>query len=219
MTDAAVQNWFLYAFPVFFAGMWLVVTTMLGLMSGWFSLQRRYPDDGREKPLLALRGQSGMMGSGVSFNGILRLQAYPSGLGIGVWRVFGPFLKPLRVPWAEIEAEDSSSFLMPMMKLRLGRPANGTLKISVRNWARLVEVVPQASRLHVQMLSAQQVRRRSSAEALVLQWLAIIAFAAAFFYFGPRLMGAEVAPPISVCIGFPAIVVGILQLIRYVRES
>ena len=126
VTDENILGWFPYAFPVFFVGMWLLVTFMLGLMSGWFSLQQWYADDGSEEPLLRLRSQSGSMGMGVALNGCLKLRAYRSGLGIGIWRIFGIFQKPLKVPWNEIEAEPSSSFFLPMVKLQLGKPSNGT---------------------------------------------------------------------------------------------
>jgi hypothetical protein len=95
---------------------------MLGLMSGWFNLQQWYSDDGGEEPLLKLGGQSGSMGFGVALNGCLILRAYPSGLGVAIWRAFAPFQKPLRIPWSEIDAEPSSSFLIPMVKLHLGKP-------------------------------------------------------------------------------------------------
>src|SRR6478672_10360496 len=96
---------FPYVFPFFFGGMWLFATTMLGFMSGWFNLQQWYPDDGGEEPLLTLRGQSGAMGWGVSLNNCLRLRVYRSGLGIGIWRIFAPFQRPLLIPWSEVKAE------------------------------------------------------------------------------------------------------------------
>jgi hypothetical protein len=75
VTDQHMLNWFPYAFPFFFVGMWLVVTVALGFMSGWFSLQQWYADDGNEEPLLKLRSQSGSMGMGVALNGCLKLRA------------------------------------------------------------------------------------------------------------------------------------------------
>jgi hypothetical protein len=219
VTDDGVPQWFPYAFPFFFVGMWLVVTTMLGFMSGWFGLQQWYADDGTEEPLLKLGGQSGSMGAGVALSGILNLRAYPSGLGVGIWRVFGPFQKPLKIPWNEIEAEKSSSFFLPMMKLRLGKPANGSLKISARSWARLVDAVPQTDSRRVQMPAVERVSRRSTAQAMIVQWLAMTSLAAAFFYFTSRSNGPQAAVPLSVCIGFPAVVFGIGQLIRYARDS
>jgi hypothetical protein len=129
---------FLALFPFLFVGMWFAITTMLGFMSGWFSLQQWY-EAPSEEPLLKLRWQSGSMGFGVALNGILRLSAHRSGLGVGIWRIFGPFQRPFLVPWSEIEAQPSRVFFTPMVKLSLGKPAVGSLKISERSWSKLVD--------------------------------------------------------------------------------
>ena len=135
MTDGQILHWFPYAVPVVFVGMWLLVTAMLGLMSGWFNLQQWYPDDGSEEPLLRLCWQSGMMGMGVRLNNCLTLSAKPSGLSIRMTRIFALFQRPLLIPWNEITAEPSQMFFMPMVKLSFGNPATGKLKISARSWS------------------------------------------------------------------------------------
>ena len=49
------------AFFVFFAGFWIGITVLLGLICGWPRLQERFPD--RDEPAsLLLRGQSGSLG-------------------------------------------------------------------------------------------------------------------------------------------------------------
>jgi len=142
MTDEALLHWFPYAFPFLFVGMWLIVTTMLGFMSGWFNLQQWYSDEGRDEPLVKLGGQSGAMGLGVSFSGCLVLRSYPSGLGLAVWRIFGPFQKPLLIPWREIEAtEKKYLFFIRMVRLDFGRPSNGRLTIRSKVWERLIQAV------------------------------------------------------------------------------
>lgn len=219
MSDAAIQHWFPYAFPVFFVGMWLSVTTIFGLISGWFNLQQRFPDDGNEEPLLKLASQSGSMGFGVSMSGILRLRAYRSGLGVRISRLFGPFQKPLKIPWSEIQAQSSNSFLVPMAKLQLGRSSGGTLKISARSWARLVDVAQQPTVAAIQMPTAVHVSRLSMARGMLLQWLILTGLAASFFYFAPRLNGGEHGLPLGIAIGFPAVFYGIAQLVRFFRES
>ena len=199
--------------------MWLCVTTVLGLLSGWFGLRKHFPDKGDEEPLLKLGGQSGSMGIGVSMSGILKLRAYPSGLGVGIFRLLGPFQKPLKIPWSEIEASSSSSFLVPMAKLQLGRRASGQLKISARSWAKLVDAAQQSTAVAVAMPNAERVSRRSTAQAMFLQWLAITALAAAFFYLAPRLNGIGEGLPLGIAIGFPAVSFGVAQLVRFLRES
>ena len=220
MSDDFILRWFPFAFPFLFVGTWLLATTMLGFMSGWFNLQQWYPDDGSEEPLLKFGGQSGSMGMGVALNGCLILRAYPSGLGVGIWRIFAPFQKPLRIPWSEIEAEPSRSFFQPMVKLHLGKPSNGTLKIGARSWSRLVEAVPQADRgTSIQMPSAVSASSQSLALGILLQWVVVTTIAAAFFYFVSRFGDQRSALPLAVCIGLPAIGFGIGQLIRYARQG
>lgn len=219
MSDAKIEQWFPYAFPFLFIGMWLIVTTILGFMSGWFSLQQQFPDGGKEEPLLKLRGQSGSMGIGVAMSSSLQLCAYQSGLGLEISRLLGPFQKPLKIPWSEIEARNSSGFLVPMAKLQLGRPAGGRLQISARSWMKLVDVAQQSTAVAIQMPPALPVSRLSTARGIFLQWLVMTGLAASFFYFAPRLNGVEGAVPIGVAIGFPAIVLGIAQIVRYLRES
>ena len=57
--------------------MWLLVTTMLGFLSGWFALQSQFPR-GTETPLITFGRLSGQMGLGVALNGILLLQSFGS---------------------------------------------------------------------------------------------------------------------------------------------
>ena len=214
MSDQAILHWFPYLFPFFFLGMWLLIGAMLGFMSGWFNLQQWYPDDGGEEPLLKLRGQSGVMGAWVNLNGCLKLWAYPSGLGIRIWKIFGPFQKPLKVPWDEIEAEPSSSFFVPMMKLHLGKPENGMLKISARSWSRLVEAAKPVARTPLPYAPPSDTR--ATALAMFAQWAVISAFLGIFLFVVTRSQ-PEGAPP-AIFYALPAIALGVAQLIRFARS-
>jgi hypothetical protein len=88
-------------FPLFFVALWLAVTTILALLSGWFKLTTEFPDQSIE-PILRLRGQSGTMGLGVGMRGILILSVCPTGLRVGMMRIFGPFCRDFFVPWESI---------------------------------------------------------------------------------------------------------------------
>jgi hypothetical protein len=99
-------------FPVMFAAIWFGVTFLLGWMSGWHSLMERYPDR-HETPLLQLSWQTGVMGTaGVNYKNILRLAACPSGLRVGVMKLFGPFARDFMVPWRDIEVKRQRWFWM-----------------------------------------------------------------------------------------------------------
>lgn len=203
-------------FPFLLAAMWIAVSAILGLLSGWFALQRKYPRPGDE-PLLVLSKQSGQMGWGVALSGILKLSAHEDGLGIGISRIFGPFQRSFIVPWNEIEAEPGSTVFAPNMKLMLGRPPAGSLKISARSWSKLIEA---AGSSNAWLDSAHTSPSDASiAKGMFLEWLVFTALAASFFYFAPRLSGNAPEIPIAICIGFPAVVIGIGQLMRYSREK
>jgi hypothetical protein len=219
MIHAALPPWPAYLFPFFFIALWVGASAVLGFLSGWFELRQWYADDGSEAPLLKLGGQSGSMGAGVGLRGVLKLLAYPSGLGVRISPLFGPFQRPLKIPWGEIDAEPGTRFFAPVVKLSLGRGAKGTLKISARTWSRLVDAVPQAGGLGaVPMPAAFPASRLSVARAMLLQWAAMTAFAGAFFFLAPRLNGTGQHLPLGVCIGFPAILFGFAQLVHYVRQ-
>lgn len=202
-------------FPFLFAGAWLAATTMLGFLSGWFNLQQWY-EAPADQPLLKLRGQSGWMGVGVSFGGCLTLSAHRHGLGIAVWRIFGPFQRPFLVPWNEIEAQPSKTLFTPMVKLGLGEPAVGTLKISAQSWSRLVEAAGPAVGLSFK--SVPPPSRGLIARGLFIEWLVIVAFFAVFFTFAAQTGDEAEAIPIGI-IAFPAVAFGIVQLIRYAHRS
>ncbi|MEA3002394.1 MAG: hypothetical protein QOH81_1182 [Sphingomonadales bacterium] len=210
-TDA--NRLFVAAFPFAFAALWLASTTLLGAFSGWFTLQQRY-DRGDEPPLLKLRWRSGTMGFGVHMNNILTLSACPSGLRVGVSRLFGPFQRPFLVPWSEIGVEPVKSFFALRARLHFGCPKIGSLKIDARTWQRLAAASPSAP-----SGDAVPVSRMSGARALALQWAAASALAGSFFYFASRQHADQPAIPAVICFAFPAAAFGVAQMIRFVRNE
>jgi hypothetical protein len=91
-------RYFPVVLPLFFVALWLAASITLGWVSGWFRLAAAYPD--RDEPaMLRLAGQSGTMGSWVGMHGILRVSVCPSGLRIGMLRLFGPMSRDFLMPW------------------------------------------------------------------------------------------------------------------------
>ena len=199
--------------------MWLLITTGLGFFAGWFELQGRFAANSTERPLLTLKRQSGSMGLGVSLGGILTLKAYRDGLGISIWRVFGPFQKPLLIPWDEIEAHAGRNLLIPRTKLFLGKPHFGTLQISARSWAKLVASVEKTSGQSKPLLKVEPTGQGALAQALLVQWLVLTGLMGTFFALAQRLLDADEGLPLALCFAFPAVVVGIDHIIRFIRES
>ncbi len=137
MTPDLILRYLPLLFPFFFAAMWLGVTTLLGFLSGWFALMEQYPDRD-EKPLLQLNWQSGMMGGiGVNMRNILKIGVCPSGLRIGMLRVFGLFCRDFFVPWRDISAAKKDWFFGPMTELRFGKTGMGRLLIYAKTAERL----------------------------------------------------------------------------------
>jgi len=122
------NRYFAVFFPVFFVIMWIATTTLMGFVSGWFRLMKAYPD--RQEPsLLQLNFRSGWMGW-ISLNGILMLSACPSGLRVGMLRIFGLFTRDFFVPWNEIKVSRTKVFFRSMAELQFGDPAVGKLTVS-----------------------------------------------------------------------------------------
>ena len=126
------------AFLLFFAALWLAVTTLLAVLSGWLRLAARYPDRSDE-PLLRMRGSSGTMGLGVNLRGVLTLSACRAGLRVGIMRLLGPFCRDFLVPWDSITVARKRVLFRPVARLEFGRPAVGALTISAAVADRLAE--------------------------------------------------------------------------------
>jgi hypothetical protein len=211
MNAAPNPLYFLIVFPLF----WFAVTMFLSFLSGWRGLMERYPDL-NEEPILTLRSQSGSVGS-VSMRSVLHLSVCPSGLRIGIMRIFGPLSRDFFVPWNEITVTRSDRILWKEAKLSFGQPPNGNLKI-------FAEIADRMARAAGSKWPEQgSFPKESGGQAfsrIAKQWLAMTSLAAAFFIIAPRLAtpNAAARPPIVVAILFPAIVFGIGAAIQYLRQ-
>ena len=131
-------KWFAISFPFLFVAAWFLATTLLGFLSGWFSLQAWYADEANEKPILKLGWQSGSMGFGVNFSNCLTIAATRTGLSLRVWRLFGLLQRPLLIPWSEITATPKRFLFVRSVRLEFGRPPSGSLRIKEQTWNRLI---------------------------------------------------------------------------------
>jgi hypothetical protein len=194
-----------------FVLLWLTITTLLGFMSGWYSLMRRYPDHS-QVALLTLRSQSGSLGS-VGLHNVLRLGVCASGLRVGIIRLFGPFCRDFLVPWQSISISRKEGVMSRTATLHFGS-GNLSLPSAVAN--RLARAAgtrwPEAGPFPEEPDGAARSR-------FLKQWLAATSLAAAFFVIVPRIVAAPgQRPPIAVAILFPAVVFGIAFLVQYMRR-
>ena len=202
--------WLAGFFPVFFILFWILITALLGVFSGWFKLQARFPSDD-ETPLLRLPMRSGSM-YGINFNGILTFEACTSGLRLRLWRIFGPFQRPFQVPWNQIEAEPVSRFFEPKIRLRLGRPEAGRLTIDLRAWEKL-KAASQGATAPLTLSTMKRLER-----GLFRQWLAVTLFVGGFVSLAYYSEGQHDAGTLAMFFAFPAIGFGVAQCIRYLVE-
>jgi len=209
-----VEKLFASLFPFFFIAMWLTVTTILSVVSGWFRLASQYPNR-PEKALYKASFVSGSLGS-VSMRGLLKLEACPSGMRIGIFRLFGPFCRDFLVPWREIHVQRTDSFFLGRVaelelgretKLRLpGYVADQLARAAPGRW-------PEFGPISVETTS-------TVFWSLAKRWALLTTFAAAFFVIVPRLMsGGQASVPIAVAIAFPAVVMLINVLPEFFRRT
>ncbi len=199
-------------FLLFFATLWLAITTVLGVISGWYTLAQRYPDQ-KEMPFLVIRGQSGSMGRGVQMNHVLNFGVCPSGLRIGVLRIFGPFCRNIFVPWESISVERRKYFFIPIAELQFGTPANGKLMLAEYVANRLAK---SAGSNWPEKEIVFEKPHAETVKAIFLYWLLGTSVASAFFLIVPRLASPKNSSiPWWIAIGFPASVLGIVSIFRY----
>ncbi len=191
------------------------MTTILSYLSGWFGLMERYPDSD-DIPAVTLANQSGSLGL-VSMRGVLKLSVCPSGLRIGIMRIFGPFCRDFLVPWNEITVTRSDRVFWKVAKLSFGQPSNGHLRVFADVADRMARVAgknwPEPGPFPEETVS-------QSFSRIAKQWAAMTSLAAVFFIVAPRLLAPSAAarPPIVVAILFPAIVFGIGAMVQYFRR-
>jgi hypothetical protein len=145
-----ILRWLPVLFPLIFLMMWLVITSLVGLLSGWFRLQSWYSDDGTDEVLFSTPALPGYMGRlGVRLSGWLTLGASRKGLSLRVFRLLAPFQRPLLIPWSEVQASPPIGgwFGGERVTLQFGEPPVGQLAITAQTWARLVGAADADSRV------------------------------------------------------------------------
>lgn len=202
----------LLGLPILIVGLLFLAGWAMGAQSGWYGLMRLYPDRD-ENPIRVFQGQTGWMNGGLSFNGVLTLSVCPTGLRVAVPGIFGPFSKPIFVPWGDIRVYRLTEYFMPAARMEFGQPAKGVLSVRVNTADRLSRAAgknwpepgpfPFESTGHI-------------LASVILQWAALSAIGAAFLTVLPHVF-APVAPflPLPLSIGLPALVMGVIACIQF----
>jgi hypothetical protein len=196
----------------------LIAGAAAGWPSGWYALMARFPDTG-EAAVLKLSWRSGVMGRiWVRMGGLLTLEACASGLRVSILRAFAPFCRPFLVPWREIAASPVNVVFRPMVRLDMGEPPVGVLRIDARTWDVLSQAA-QGSARGVVSTTPAITDARLAAHGL-LQWAFGTGLAAAFLYFAPSALSHGAGRlPLAVCIALPGGLLGIATTIQFLIES
>jgi hypothetical protein len=176
----------------------------------------RYPDQSAQSSL-RIGGQSGTMGLWVSMSGILNLSVCPSGLRVGMMRVFGPFSRDFFVPWEDIAVIRKTIVVWPVAEIRFGNPVVGKLRVSADVADRLARAAqgrwPEAGPF-------PGAKRGDIFRSLLRQWVAVTCIAALFFSLAPLALAPSGSrPPILMAVLFPAVVFGVSSVVRYIRQT
>ena len=199
------------AFIAFFVLLWLLISVILGFFFGWYSLMRAFPDRPYEEALAIFKGESGMVGS-VSMHGILKLSLCPSGLRVGIMKLFGPFEKDFLVPWNAIAVSRKKMLGWRYAELYFG--IYGKLRISDLLADRFWQTIPQS---WPEKGTPEAVTSKRVFQYYFLQWLVLTTIASAFFIIAPRIAGRGSGnyPPVLVAILFPAIAIALVFSFQY----
>lgn len=147
-TNERWMNWLLsnpFFFALYFIALWVLVSYVLGLLSGWIALSRRFRGTGAfysyQWPLQSLR-----MGTlPVSYRNCANLGADEAGLYLAVFPLFRLGHAPLFIPWSEIEVVSGvRGFIFKSRKLLLGRQERIPLVVSVSLAEKLREAAAEA---------------------------------------------------------------------------
>jgi hypothetical protein len=203
---------------VSFCLMWLVVTTGLSVLSGWFRLMLKFPNRD-EAALQQIRMIGGTMGLGVGLRGILTLSACPSGLRVGMLRLFGPFCRDFFVPWESIAVTREASVFSPGVKLHFGNPVVGTLCIDP-DVATQLSIAASGRWKTGSGLEEGRQGRRGFVRRLLTQWAMFSGAWALFCVFASLVSGpGGNHPPLLVEILFPTILFAVINVVRFLADA
>ncbi|WP_295637687.1 hypothetical protein [uncultured Methylibium sp.] len=118
-----------------FATMWVGITSLLAMMSGWSSLAGHVRADGRVdgQRFRFVSGSMGMRWFPVSYGGCLFVTVNDAGFGLAIFFLFRLMSPPLFVPWREVESVELRRFLF--WRFVVVRVRNHWTAISIRGAA------------------------------------------------------------------------------------
>lgn len=134
----ALPIWSLVAlFPVFFAGVWCLVTAILAASGGWLSLSGYYAFSGDipkpVKRLLYAKVRRRRLFP-INYNNCVKLSADQDYLYVHISRFFRLFHSPLRIPFADIVATPSTFLRIKYVILSFEPKTSIQIVIRPQDW-------------------------------------------------------------------------------------
>jgi len=147
-TNERLMNWLFnnpLIFALYFIVVWVLVSYVIGLLSGWVSLSRRFRDSGAfysyQWPFQSVRMRT-LWGT---YSNCANFGADEAGLYMAVFPIFRIGHPPLFIPWAEIQVVSGNrGLIFKKRKLLLGRNELIPLVVSVSMAEKLREAAGQA---------------------------------------------------------------------------
>jgi hypothetical protein len=134
------QNPSLFAvmFPAYFLFLWIFVSAIISLVSGWFSLAKVYrtrvPFQGRKWTM-----QNGQMRWRVNYNHALTFGVSPQGFYMASMFLVRFMHPPLLVPWSEIRVQKTQGWMFEYVTFTLGHELAIPLRLRATLAAQLRE--------------------------------------------------------------------------------
>ncbi len=129
-----------WIFPLFFVALWVLVGTVVGRWSGWYSLAERYRANTTFQGE-TWRFQSAQMRYLSHYNNCLTFGADPQGLSIAMFFILRAGHPPLFIPWGELELQPNRRLFVSGYELRFRQVPGVYMWV----WAKLGEKILRAS--------------------------------------------------------------------------
>lgn len=127
----------IWAYILFVPFIWLFVTSILNRAAGWPELMRSFPRPSG-KALLVQKLEWAVMGKGVTCKHVVTIAAHDDGVAINQSRLFGPFTRPVLIPWDQVKIGAIEEAAHDLVRLKFGGLERAALVLPLDAW-KLIE--------------------------------------------------------------------------------
>ena len=136
MAEQGAGLW--WAFPPFFAALWIAIFFVVSRWGGWRNLAEAYP--AHDVPAgERLRMRSAQLRAGCNYNNCITFVSGPMGLHMSLPLIFRFFHSPVFLPWSELQVQEERVWRIPVVTLTTVRCPTIPIKLRPRLARRLLE--------------------------------------------------------------------------------